>query len=677
MAVGDNSVDGLSEQVYSALARLRYGRQQSTADTLDVWKPTSPYVAGDKVFPTAYRVASTWDSGFVAAGGGLYCLVCITGGTSAATEPVWANPVTITNYSWGQTSLNVVDGGVTWRIRRAVFIDPTAATNGTGSHLSPYQTWVNEVGNPATGIISTDPAEPAANTNTGAQYAGAVFLQRANTTATSALRIDLCGPQISAPNDHSWYTQPTTTTWAERRPRYLTYGAYRKPFDAPVRPKIIRTGATGGAAAGAIYGDKKQSHQICDLDISNQMTGGNAHGVLRYYIIGGSGDAGMVMRRCVMRDCLGSGSIFATYAGTSLTVGANGVQYYDCEFNDNSGFGASAQGNFEAPLTSFTQDDDGTIRRHSIRYVRCSARRNGKQDNPVANHHGFSSISVRRAYGTGNTGGNTGWTLVSGNIYSRADLAPSDGTLTTVDDVVSAIYRSNGGVNPAYLKRNTLTPTTPGTGEYGYVSPTLYVNLGAVMDSRTQFSLQFAKCKDILYDSCEASYTASFYVAGVQSEGWGFCADEFSSVSAINCLAYKNERGGIFYHYGSGSEVSGSIVAHNGQFGVNTSCSLNTRINGNVIIDNEYAIANLFGAIQTNITDNRIISCKYGIRTEVIYTAPYPVPSYPLLPGFSGSGNSYEGVSIRYIQGSPSTSFTVLTDLPGDITVQKQNLQWQ
>lgn len=71
------------------------------------------------------------------------------------------------------------------------------------------------------------------------------------------------------------------------------------------------------------------------------------------------------------------------------------------------------------------------------------------------------SVILSGSYDT--TSWNTGWTNVSGNIWSR-------GSITTQPNI--ALY------NAAYLTKNTSTPTTPSANQFGWSSDTLYVNVG-------------------------------------------------------------------------------------------------------------------------------------------------------------------------------------------------------
>lgn len=657
---------------YAVAAKIAASQpmQQSSASSLDVWKPAKTYAAGDKIFPTAYNAAATWDTGFVSTGGQLYCLVCVTAGTSGTTEPTWPDPATITNWSYGNTAgLNVTDSGVTWRIRKAVFIDPTASAGGTGTHLSPYDDWAGEVGH-ATGIIANDALDPAASGNTGAQYSGSVFLQRAGTTVTSASTVlQLRGPKGSVADDQSWYYYPSATTWAEARPRQLLYGAYRKPNDPPVRPKLVRTGSTGGTAAAVVYGDKKTNHQILDLDITNQQTGNKAHGVLRYQVpaSSSSGSVSMVMRRCAMHDCGGHGSIFATYDGASSYIGVNGIQYYDCDFYNNEGFGAFATGLLERPLSSFMQDDDGTVRDTAVRYVRCRASNNGKASAERAYHHGFSSIAFRNSYGNGTTTGASGWTNTSGTIYSRGSLTPAAGTLTTIDDVVGVAYRSEAGLWPAILQRNTATPTAPSAGQFGYSSGTLYINLGAAIDVRTQVIVQVGKCRDIRYEDCIATGTNAYDNSGTLVEGYGFAGDEFSEIELRGCLARKNERAGFFAHYAKSFKLAGSAAIDNGIYGVSASCCVNPQITNNQIISHDYGIAGIYGTANMVVAQNLIEACDVGVAWYDAPTTPYNVTAYPFVPGVLGGGNTFVACDKNYAEYDLVSAYVTQSDLDGDM----------
>lgn len=669
-----NTISRTVSQVYG------YGIKQLPSDghSIGIWRPSTTYVAGDKVFPSAYLSEATWfgaSAGFVSSGGQLYCLVCITGGRSATSEPSWPDPAGISNWSWANTAgLNVTDGGVTWRIRKAVFIDPTASAGGTGTHLSPYDDWAGEVGH-ATGIIANDPIDPTSGTNTGAQYMGSVFLQRAGTTVTSSSTVlRIRGPKSSVADDQSGYTTPSAAAVTDIPPRYLLFGSYRKPYDAPVRPKLVKTGTTGGTAQGCVYGDNKIQYALADLDISNTSTGNKAHGLLRYSTPAGTGTGrtDIVTSRCVFHDCGGHGSIYATYDGESDDLGRNGIQYYDCDFHSNEGFGAFATGVIAAPPGGYAMNWDNTPRTSSVLYSRCRSWNNGKATAEQAYHHGFSSIAFRKSYGDGLTTGLSGWTNASGTIYYRGSLTPDSGTLTTINQVYGCVYRSEGGMFPAVLKKNTSTPTTPAAGEFGYDTGTsrLYINLGAAIDVRTQVIAQFAPCKDILYENCESWGNNAYDNGSELVEGYGFGVDEFSQAQLLHCIAHDNERCGFFMHYSLGSVLRNCVAFNNHSYGIFPSACINTAIASCDVDNHTYGVAAFWGSAGTTITGTTIRDCKYGVAWYDAPSTPYNVSAYPLVPGVVGGGNIFAGIgTANYAEYDLVSAYVAQSDLTGDINV--------
>ena len=669
--------------------------------SVDVWQGGKAYEIGDRIFPTAYLADSTYTTGFVSAGGALYCLVAITAGMSGATEPTWKDPATIAaggygylNAGTGAGLLDITDGGVTWRIRPAIFIDPvngnnTGATRGT--QLNPYLDWsvvcgTGTAANPwstTIGCVYND--DLTATTGDHQIFAGAVFLQRAGTTVTGTTNpvITVRGGLTDSQGSY-WNGATDTASW--KSPRRLTFGCYRRPVDVARRAIVTRTGSSSSTATGTIFSNLRSRFELLDFDVSNATPGNNQNGALIYTTHANNssdnGNARIRIAGCLFHDCVGgSGMPVAHFGGNSTSIGVNGVLVEDCDFYENMGMGSYISGNCASNTTS-------TAAAYSVRFVRCASWNNGKVVAPQAYHHGMSNIAHRMQFGDGVSTGLSGWTLTSGTTYSRPNPTPPAGMVATIDDIPAVTFRSGSGAYPGILKRNTATPTTPAAGEYGYNGTNLYVNLGAALISTIQFTAQLAPCKDIQYESCEAFGIQSYTLSGVLTEGFGFAADEFSVVSYLKCFSHHNQQAGFFFHYGNGSSVRGSYSYANHSTGVTSSCTQNTVSEDSSILYNGSSAADLllnfglttaqgsnpsigiysiFGSSNTVINNNNIVGSMYGVVRFVDPTTPYDNTTFALRSTFTGSGNristlggaNYSTLSLGAIPSlSPTTGFS-------------------
>lgn len=650
--------DGKLDLTIARIARtarqaMRQTQQKPSGDPCPIWQPSRAYAVGDRIFPSAYQNAATFTTGFVSALGRLYHLVCVTAGSSSTAEPTWKDPATISNYSLyntgtGAGQLDIVDGGVTWRLRPCVFIDPTyTGGSNDGSQVRPWINWAAVVA--TSGVLwGTYALDRAGVGGTDALYAGAMFLQRAGTTITSAASVlSIRGPSGDGvtPDNQTAYSGGTDNALSAIR--RLTFGAYRVPGDQRNRAYLVGTGASNTSASGTLTSNNRVNIELQDLDVVNQRPGDYQHGALIYFLpTGGTGFIRWNIRRCNFHDCAGgSGMTIATYDGSSTSPGRNGFYMEDCNFWSNEGHGHQITGNWDNVTTSLNPHGYAFLAR------RCKAWDNGRNSSNVAFHHGFSAIAIRQSYGNGINTGASGWTLTGGTTYSRGSLTAPTGTLTTVDDVQGVIYRSVSGIWPAILRRNIATPTAPAAGEFGYTSSTLYINLGAVLDVRTQIIVQMAYCRNLRYEYCEAYGNHTYPQGGLTVpnavEGHGFASDEFSQASWLECFSHDNEQSGLLVHFSDGSEWIGGALLMNWASGAYPSCSVGFRITDADIIGigSGSGVQSIYGASGTQIENCLIGGVQIGVRRFSDMTAPplaYPSNTYPWRSTIVGGGNRFD-----------------------------------
>ena len=684
-------------------------KSQRTGDSVPVWKGSTAYAVGDRIFPTAYLTAATYTTGFVSVGGALYCLICITAGTSAATEPSWKDPASITSFGYknggtGAGLLDITDGGVTWRIRPAIFIDPvngnnTGATRGT--QVNPYLDWAVVCGtgtaaNPwsaTIGCVYND--DLVDSTGEHQVFAGSCFLQRAGTTATSASAavLTIRGPNTDTGPD---YYNGAADTVDYRSPRRLTFGCYRQPRDTDTKAYLTRTGAYSTTTAYVVTATNRRRYELLDFDVSNAVTGDLQFGLLLYHPAAGSefGQTRVHLAGLRVHDCVGgTGLCISQYGDSSSSNPVNGVLVEDSDFYNNTGHGAFVSGLYGTL-------SNGVSSPYSVKYARCRAWNNGQAAALTSYHHGFSSIAHRVSYGDGYTTGASGWTNTSGTIYSRTPT-PLAGQVTTIDDVPAVTFRSNGGIYPGILKRNTATPTAPAAGEYGYTASVLYINVGVALASipQIQINVQIAQCANIQYVNCESFSNNAYLLAGVLVEGFGFAADEFSSVSFQSCYAHHNKQSGFFFHYGTDSSMRGCYSAYNHSSGVYQSCTQNVVVEDNTILMNgkaagdstlnfglplSYAsnpsigVQSYYAATNTQIRDNLILGHDWAMAKYSDPTTPINNTAFALKSTLVGGGNTYAVYTganglVSGPQGALTGSPLVIaatTTLSGDTTVR-------
>lgn len=232
---------------------------------------------------------------------------------------------------------------------------------------------------------------------------------------------------------------------------------------------------------------------------------------------------------------------------SSATSGAaSGLTIFGCNFYDNGQHGLIS------------------IAASGVRVFKSKAYANGYNAG-TGGGHGFSSRWDRADV-------TSGWTLVSGNIYSRG-LSSAETAEGNIGYVQTSIP------NKTRLNKNTNTPTTPGSYEYGVSGSTLYINLNGSNPNGQNIRYAYHRCTDIIYEDCEA-YSNIVNPLSQFQEGNGFAFDDFTDTSVFRrCKSYNNQGRGFSINRGDGNIVEDSLAWGNGLTGVssNTSQSLTIR----------------------------------------------------------------------------------------------------
>ena len=646
-----------------------------SGDSIPIWQSEATYTVGQRIFPTAYTDPITFTTGFQGVSGApLYCLMCvsITTGISSTIEPAWKAPSTITNWSIFNSGtstgqLDIVDGGVTWRARPVFYVDPItgsdtiSATNGTQVH--PYASWGNIVGtatgaSPYNATVLNVYNDTNLGSSSGSYYAGAAFVQRVNTTITSAANQPIITiPGANSGTQNSYTTNASTigeagSTW--QTPVRLTFGSYRVPGDNSGNANLVGAGITTNSNGnGVIQFVGKMRFEVLDFAVTSAVGGDLNHGVYGYWTTPTTldGNARVHFAGINSYNCIGGSGIWlSTNGGSSTDVSKNGILIEDSNFFNNQGHGSMMSGNISANIATDVTPTASTNAAYGMMFNRCKAWGNGSQTAIQAYNHGFSNIAFRQIIE------GTGWTNTSGFIYSHAIGTPPSGTLTTINKLYSAMIRSNGSIWPAVLQLNIDTPTTPGVGQFGFSGSTVYVNLGNTLSTSTEFRFQFAPFDSVVYNNCESFNNNTYLNNGVVVEGHGFAADELSSITLNNCYSHDNQGSGVLFNESNNAVVNGGVYYNNGRSGVYISCGLNCVSNGALILNNNFAgFESTNGSVNTNMFGNHI-----GYHTNAAYfyqdaTTPYPVPSWPLHSGVIGGNNTLEQNTYNYVSHNLAT----------------------
>lgn len=149
----------------------------------------------------------------------------------------------------------------------------------------------------------------------------------------------------------------------------------------------------------------------------------------------------------------------------------------------------------------------------------------------------------------------SGWTLVSGTTYSR--------TFTNNDVFVVNCGYPDG----TYLAKNTTTPTTPGTNEFGWSAGVLYINF-ATNPNTISTGITYSEFKNFVVEYNE-SYNATNWLPYPYDEGHGIAFDDWAGPGIIRYNYIHDNQGlGISCNRGFGNEIYGNLIVNNALGGI-------------------------------------------------------------------------------------------------------------
>jgi len=224
------------------------------------------------------------------------------------------------------------------------------------------------------------------------------------------------------------------------------------------------------------------------------------------------------VRRCKSHDNLRNGFHLDS---VTLTCYVNDIIYEDCHGYKNARHGFDTLG----IVTNVT-------------YINSTAYENGwGEPGHGFSLHPFSTIVT------------SGWTVVSGNVYSR--------TLAADEYVQKLINRDTDTT----LTNNTSTPTNPALNEWGQSGTTLYVNVGSNPNGAS-FAWKRAPHGPFFYYNCSAWKNIS--IPTTAGEGHGFAADDITSDAFYqSCLSFNNKGAGFQCQWTSNITHIGCIAVNN------------------------------------------------------------------------------------------------------------------
>jgi hypothetical protein len=363
-----------------------------------------------------------------------------------------------------------------------------------------------------------------------------------------------------------------------------------------------------GAPSGNMILNGQQAKYIDFEDMYFDMRNSNCRNSVYCASQGANPTIGVAFRRCYFQ---GSNTP-VTHGGSGLNIAREPSatalpQNYvieDCHFFDNDSHGL------------FLQGVQGVIVRRSKFY------RNGAH--APTGGHGFSA-------GANNTSVTSGWSNVSGTIYSRA-LGASELAVYYVNVYASAY---------PHIRLTSGSQTAPGVGEFGVSGTTLYLNINANPNGQ-MVNYAWGKCGGIIVEDCE-SYDNYWDQSAMYHEGHGFAFDDYSDDSQfLRNLSYNNQGGGFSINRGDRNLLRGNVAYGNWQAGLvaNPNDGLNACNNtffaNNAGPGKHDAEIKFNGYCKDAIISNNILlpTVSYGISRETTDT------------GFTGTKNCIYGHAV-------------------------------
>ena len=169
----------------------------------------------------------------------------------------------------------------------------------------------------------------------------------------------------------------------------------------------------------------------------------------------------------------------------------------------------------------------------------------------------------------------TGWTLVSGNVYTKNRFSVNDQEQRMVDQTNRRVFAwAASSTNPGVYEWGT---TTAGVGACSTAASTgcVYANIGGPdPDTVTMSEKRFKHGPFLIKNSIAHDIDSGVDTA----EGHGFDADDLSGPATfLNNLSYDNYGNGMMSFFGENVSFIGNVVMNNGGSGIYsylcTSCS--------------------------------------------------------------------------------------------------------
>ena len=245
------------------------------------------------------------------------------------------------------------------------------------------------------------------------------------------------------------------------------------------------------------------------------------------------------------------GMLFSTDA--LATSGLDGIEVWDSVMYEAQQAGFHIYGAIAGNIA-------GTVpRTYGVKYFRSHALYCGRgwpAGGFSSGAHGFSNIPYR------DTIKRDQLTNVAGNVFSFAQPV---GVVNIWRFANAPVIANNIGLY-AQLSQNTLTPTTPGPGEWGVSGSTYYLNWNTPTlpgtGSDPIFGYAWGLSGGAYYEECSA--IGSIDLSSNNAEGHGMAADDYrSNCTYVRCLMKDNEGYGFSSHRGERNEWFYCVFDHN------------------------------------------------------------------------------------------------------------------
>jgi len=301
---------------------------------------------------------------------------------------------------------------------------------------------------------------------------------------------------------------------------------------------------------------------------------------------------------------------------------AQGVVFTNCEGHNCGQHGVA--------ITAYAQN---------AKLINCKASNNSLVSSGWGVYHGGHAVTFT---------GSSGWTI-AGNIKSRTDIH------TKPYSVISG--NTEGG--KYFLTENGGTPTTPATGEWGYSTGTLYINLGVVSGGYSVAVVYQPNINPLILNGVAWNHQY-FDQVGIGLDR-GVVGGTVQS-----CYAFNNLGSGIEINQASNTSVIGCVGKQNGQAVFISTTEGTTNVYHNTSDDLQYGIRveRLYTGDTVNIKNNYLLApvdvyttTISGTVTEVTNATSGEVTQY--LQPVSGSSLISSGTFLGSFQDKNNTTYWV------------------